>query len=190
MLKDLFLKNRSCRTYDESYQVSREELCDMVDCARLAPASMNVQPFRYRLVYTPEERALVQPLTGWAAGLPDIKLPPEGKCPTAFIVICQDTEKFGPQERFLKDVGICALAIQMRACEMGLAGCMIGSFDRKKVKEVLGLEENVAPLLVIALGKSAEECCITGVADGSTRYYRDENNVHYVPKRALEDIVF
>ena len=190
MLKDLFLMNRSCRTYDESYQVSREELCDMVDCARLAPASMNVQPFCYRLVYTPEERAVVQPLTGWAAGLPGVKLPPKGQCPTAFIVICQDTEKFGPQERFLKDVGICALAIQMRACEMGLAGCMIGSFDRAKVRDALGMKENVAPLLVIAIGKRAEECCITEVKDDSTRYYRDENNVHYVPKRALEDIVF
>lgn len=190
MLKELFLKNRSCRTYDESYKVSREELCDMVDCARLAPSSMNMQPFCYRLVHTPEELALVQPLTGWAAGLPDIKLPPEGKCPTAFIVICQDTAKFGPQERFLKDVGICALAIQMRACEMGLAGCMIGSFDRKKIHEVLGLAETVVPLLVIAVGKGDEECQITRVQGDSTRYYRDENNVHFVPKRALEDIIF
>ena len=190
MLKELFLKNRSCRTYDENYKVSREELCDMVDCARLAPASMNVQPFCYRLVYTPEELSLVQPLTGWAARLPGMKLPPEGKCPTAFIVICQDTEQFGPQERFLKDVGICALAIQMRACEMGLAGCMIGSFDRRKIHDVLGLAENVAPLLVIAIGKGDEECRITEVKDGQTRYFRDENNVHYVPKRALSDIVF
>ena len=25
--------------------------------------------------------------------------------------------------------------------------------------------------------------------DGSTTYYRDENQVHYVPKRSLEDVL-
>ena len=190
MLKELFTQNRSCRTYDVSYKVSREELMDMVDCARLAPSSVNLQPLCYRLVYEPEELAAVQPLTKWAGLLPDKKLPPEGKCPTGFIVICQDTEKFGPKDRFAKDVGICALAIQLRAGEMGLAGCMIGSYNGPKVKEVLGIPEQIEPLLVVAVGKPAEECHITDVQDDNTRYYRDENDVHWVPKRALEDIVF
>ena len=190
MLKELLIKNRSCRAYDESYRVSREELLDMVDCARFAPSSINLQPLSYRLVYTPEELALVQPLTRWAGLLPEVELPPKGQCPTGFIVICQDTEKFGPKERFLKDVGICALAIQLRAGEMGLAGCMIGSYDAKKLKEALNIPEKTEPLLVVAVGKSAEECRLTEVQGDSTRYYRDENNIHYVPKRALEDIVF
>ena len=52
------------------------------------------------------------------------------------------------------------------------------------------LAENLEPRLIIALGKPAEEIHIVPVGeDGSTAYYRDENNVHYVPKRALEDIV-
>jgi len=190
MLTELFLKNRSCRSYDESYQVTREQLCDMVECARLAPSSVNMQPLCYKLVYSREELEKVQPLTKWAGMLKDRKLPPKGHCPTGFIVICQDTLKFGPKDRFLKDVGICALAIQLKACEMGLAGCMIGSFDALKMKEALKLPEGVEPLLVVAVGKSDETCCITEVKDNDTRYYRDENNVHYVPKRALSDIVF
>ena len=45
-------------------------------------------------------------------------------------------------------------------------------------------------MLVIALGKPAETIILTEVGeDGNTAYYRDENDVHYVPKRKLEDII-
>ncbi|MBQ8510818.1 MAG: nitroreductase family protein [Clostridia bacterium] len=189
MLKDLLTENRSCRTFDESRAVTVDELRDMVDCARLTPSSVNLQPLCYRLVYTDEELAAVQPLTKWAGALPQLHLPPEGHRPRAFIVICQDTAKFGSADKFLKDVGICALAIQLRACEMGLAGCMIGSYNKAALASVLKLPESVVPLLVVGIGKPDEERRITEVRDDQTRYYRDETNVHYVPKRSLSDII-
>ncbi|MBO5219536.1 MAG: nitroreductase family protein [Clostridia bacterium] len=188
MLKELLTGNRTCRTFDESRRITREELLDMVDCARLTPSSMNLQPLCFRIVYTPEELQKVQPLTKWAGALPELHLPPEGHRPTAFIVICQDTEKFGDGAKFQKDVGITALAIHLRAAEMGLAGCMIGSFAKGSLKEALALPGAVEPLLVIGLGKADETREIVGLRDGSTTYYR-EDGVHKVPKRALEDIV-
>jgi len=42
---------------------------------------------------------------------------------------------------------------------------------------------------VIALGKPAETVQLVEAVDGKTTYYRDENGVHYVPKRPLEDIL-
>ena len=188
MLKELLTSNRTCRTFDESRKITAEELTDMVDCARLAPSSMNLQPLTYRLVYKPEELVKVQPLTKWAAALPELQLPPEGHCPTGFIVICQNTELFGSTDKWNKDVGICALAIHLRAAEMGLAGCMIGSFSKDGIKSALALPENTEPLLVIGLGKPDEERRIVPVKDGATKYYR-ENGVHLVPKRGLEDII-
>lgn len=188
MLKDILLQNRTCRTFDESRKVTRDELLDMVDCARITPSSMNLQPLSYRLVCTPEELAKVQPLTKWGGALPELNLPPEGHRPTAFIVICQDTEKFGAADKFMKDVGITALAIHLRAAEMGLAGCMIGAFAKGSLKEALALPESVEPLLVIGIGKPDEVREIVPLRDGATKYYR-ENGVHKVPKRALEDIV-
>ena len=48
----------------------------------------------------------------------------------------------------------------------------------------------MAPLLVVAIGEPAETVVLMEVGpDGSVQYYRDENDVHYVPKRALEDIL-
>ena len=188
MLKELFYNTRTCRTFDESRAVSYEELCDMIDCARLTPSSANIQPLSYRLVFEKSERDALLPLTKWAGALPELELPPKGKCPTAFIVICQDTEKFGDASKFKCDVGICALAIYMRAAEIGLAGCMIGSFDKVRTIEVLSLPESTEPLLIIALGKEAEERKIVPISDGKTKYYR-EDGIHFVPKRELSDII-
>ena len=47
MLKDLVLKNRSYRGFDESVRISRETLEGFVDCARLCPSSVNKQPLKY-----------------------------------------------------------------------------------------------------------------------------------------------
>jgi hypothetical protein len=39
------------------------------------------------------------------------------------------------------------------------------------------------------IGKPAEDIVLTEVVDGKTGYYRDAEDRHYVPKRALEDLV-
>lgn len=66
MLKDLVLKNRSYRGFDESVRISRETLEGFVDCARLCPSSVNKQPLKYFLTWEPEEVEKVQGLTKWA----------------------------------------------------------------------------------------------------------------------------
>ena len=190
MFKDLVKANRSYRGYDESRRVTREELLEMVDCARLAASSVNMQPLRYYIAWEKDEVDRIQPLTGWAKGLPDLELPHKGMCPTAFIIICQDTKVWESLARFQKDVGLAAQTILLAATEMGLGGCMIGSFQAGEVLRALDLPEHLAPMLVVAIGKPAERIVLTEAAEGeSVAYYRDADDVHYVPKRALKDIV-
>ena len=74
MLKDLVLKNRSYRGFDESVRISRETLEGFVDCARLCPSSVNKQPLKYFLAWEPEEVEKVQGLTKWARALPEMVL--------------------------------------------------------------------------------------------------------------------
>lgn len=189
MLKDLIRANRSYRGYDENRKITKEELLELVDCARLTPSSVNMQPFRYYLAWEKEEVDRIQTLTKWARALPQMELPHPGMCPTAFIVICQDTELNDSLARFQKDVGIVAQTMLLAATEMGLGGCMIGNFPAGTLKEAIGLPQTLAPLLVVAIGKPAEQIVLTEIEEGeSTNYYRDENDVHYVPKRRLEDI--
>ena len=190
MFKDLVKVSRSYRGYDESYHFTEKELADFVDCARFAPSSVNGQPFRYYLAWQKEKVALIQSFTRWARALPDMKLPHVGKCPTGFIVICQDLNLGDSIARYQKDVGIVAQTMLLAATEKGLGGCMIGNFGPEKVKEALELPENLIPVLIVAFGKPDEKIVLTEIEEGqSTKYYRDENDVHYVPKRKLKDII-
>ena len=77
----------------------------------------------------------------------------------------------------------------LAAVEMGLGGCMIGSFNAGLLRDVLNLEENIKPQLVIALGKPDEEIILTDAVDGNIGYYRDEEDRHYVPKRSVQDMI-
>ena len=67
---------------------------------------------------------------------------------------------------------------------------MIGNFGAGSLKTELNLPDDLAPLLVVAVGEPAETVRLVEVGPGeSTKYYRDERDVHYVPKRRLEDVV-
>ena len=189
MFKDIVMKNRSYRGYDESFRFTKEMLEEYVDVTRFCPSSVNMQPLKYYIAYDKGEVDLIQSMTKWARALPDLNLPFEGHRPTGFIVICQDTNLNSNLNRFCKDVGIVAQTILLMAASQDLGGCMIGNFVKEEVQSKLKLSENLVPLLIVALGKPDETIVITEVKDNQTKYYRDENNVHYVPKRKLEDIL-
>lgn len=190
MFRDLVIANRSYRGYDEMYKITREDLLELVDCARLVPSSVNAKPFKYFLAWKPVEVDTIQSLTKWAGLLPQMQLPHEGMCPTGFIVIYQDLTVSESLSRYQKDVGIVAQTLLLAAVEKGLGGCMIGNFGAEAVKSAFHLDENLMPMLIVALGKPKEEVVLTEIEDGEdTKYYRDENDVHYVPKRKLEDVI-
>lgn len=89
------------------------------------------------------------------------------------------------------DDGITAQTMMLGAAEKGLGGCMIASFQRKEAAQVLGIDtERYSLDLILALGKPKEKVVVVPLEKGGdVRYYRDENQVHYVPKRKLEDII-
>ena len=88
------------------------------------------------------------------------------------------------------DAGIAAQTIMLASTEEGFGGCMILSFKRVELKKILAMPEGLEPVLVLALGRPIEDIRLVDAENGDTTYYRDENQVHYVPKRRLEDIWF
>ena len=190
MFRDLVIANRSYRGYDESYRFTKEQLMAYVDLTRYTASSVNAQPLKYYIAWEKDKVDQIQAMTKWGRALPQLTLPHPGMCPTAFIVICEDLS-IGPNpDRYQKDVGIVAQTILLAAAEQGLGGCMIGNFQPEQVRCELGLADNLRVMLIVALGKPAEKIVLTEVGeDGSIKYYRDENDVHYVPKRKLEDIL-
>ena len=190
MFLDLVKQARSHRGFRQDRKVTRQELEHLVECARFTPAARNDQVLKYYLAEKPETVAAIQPLTKWAGALAELHLPRKGAEPVAYIVICLDGSLAENPAPYQRDVGIVAQTMLLAAAEMGLNGCMIGSFAAGELREKLGLPETIRPQLLLALGEGTDRIVITDVGeDGSTTYYRDAEDTHYVPKRTLEQLI-
>lgn len=163
-------------------------LKELVDLARMTASTANSQALKYRLAVTKEECENLFPHIFWAGALTDWPGPEEGQRPSGYILICCD-RMLGSNK--LWDEGIAAQTILLGAVEKGFGGCMIGSFKREEAAKAMGIDlERYSLDLIVALGKPKETVKIVPLKeDGDVRYYRDENQIHYVPKRKLEDII-
>ncbi|MGD8968485.1 MAG: nitroreductase family protein [Anaerolineae bacterium] len=123
----------------------------------------------------------------WAGYLKDWAGPAEGERPAAYIVILGDTEI---RKNFGCDHGIAAQSIMLGATERGLGGCMLGALDTRGLREALSIPDRYDILLALALGKPKETVVLEETGpDGDIKYYRDEDGVHHVPKRPLEELI-
>lgn len=74
--------------------------------------------------------------------------------------------------------------------ENGYGGCLIGIYRKEKIISTLNIPERYDPLLIIALGKPKETVRLEEIDEGQDiKYYRDEQGIHHVPKRKLENII-
>lgn len=187
MLADLVRNNRSYRRFHQEIAIELETLKKLVDLTRYCASSANLQPLKYILSCEPDTNAVIFEQLSWAAYLKEWAGPPEGERPSAYIVVLGDTSV---TKSFSCDHGIVSQTILLGAAEKGLGGCMIGSVRRKKLAEALAIPKHLQILLVIALGKPKETVVIETVgSEGDIKYWRDDQGVHHVPKRPLDDII-
>jgi nitroreductase len=187
MLRDLVARNRSYRRFHEEVDITVETLRELVDLARLSASAKNFQPLKYILSCDRRGNSMIFPHLVWARFLTNWPGPGEGERPSAYIVILGDMEI----SRFWDyDAGIAAQSILLGATEKGLGGCMIANVDRQGLRKALKIQARYEILLVLALGKPKEKVVIETVgAGGETKYWRDDQGVHHVPKRPLDDII-
>ncbi len=69
MLRDLIAKNRTHRRFYEDVTISRAELEDLIDYARLSASGGNKQPLKYILSYEKEMNEHIYATLVWAAYL-------------------------------------------------------------------------------------------------------------------------
>ena len=186
-LRDLVLRNRSYRRFDESYRIERATLVELIGLARCTPSAANRQPLKYILSADQKTNDRIFPCLTWAAYLKDWDGPAPGERPTAYIVILIDE---GIARDWWCDDGIAAQTILLGAVEKGLGGCMIGSINKERLRQELDIPEHLKIRLVVALGKPAEQVRLEDLAPGGDiRYWRDKKDVHHVPKRTLAELI-
>lgn len=187
MIKELIMKNRTYRRFYQEVEIEQSILEELIDLARLSSSGANLQPLKYVISNSKEKNQLIFQHLKWAGYLTNWVGPVEGERPSAYIVILADKEI---SKNVLWDHGIACQSILLGACEKGLGGCMFGSVNREGLKSDLNIPEQYEPLLVIALGKPKETVVLEECkSSDDIKYWRDEKEVHHVPKRRLEDVI-
>lgn len=187
MLRDLVEKNRTYRRFYEDVKIDRKTLEELIELARLSSTGGNLQSLRYVLSCEEEKNNLIFPHLRWAGYLKDWDGPEAGERPSAYIIMFVDKNI---SSNYFWDHGIAAQSILLGATEKGLGGCQFGSIDREGLKKALKVPEQYELVLAIALGKPKEVVVMEDMkAPKDVKYWRDENKVHHVPKRKLEDLI-
>lgn len=190
MIEKIVAESRSYRSFDESRKISKEELVELINIARLCPSAMNRQPIKYKLVYSREEVEEFLAITKWGGMLPDLTLPPDGKHPQAFIIVCCDSDLCENIDSARFDAGIVSQTIMLSACEKGLGGCILAAFDKTRANQILSIDKRYTPIVALALGKPDENVIICNTSsNGSIAYFRDVSGTHFVPKRSSEELI-
>ena len=182
-LRRLLQHNRSYRGYDNSFVVRQDQLRRIIEVATLCPSARNQQVLRFRPVLKDESDKVLSHIRLGGA-LPELHLPFPASEPDAFVVICSTVE----ESKYVDmDLGIVAQSMLLQATEIGLGGICIGAFDHEPIKEALNLAYE--PLLVLAIGRPKESIELVECHEGDSLTYYRNNDIHYVPKLSLDDLI-
>ena len=143
-------KRRSVRTYLDK-PIEEEKLNAALEAGRLAPSASNRQEWRFVIVRDGEVRRKL----GEAANGQSFV----GKAPVV-IVACAVTDGHVMscgQLCYPIDVAIALDHISLAAVEQGLGTCWIGAFNEGRVKEILGIPEEVRVVGLMPIGYPATQ---------------------------------
>jgi len=154
-VRDAVINRRSIRGYDANKTVSREVIAEILDAARYAPSSGNLQNWKVILVFDPNQKAELASSAlrqQWITSAP------------VLLVICNTVSDV---ERLYKERGKSLYSIQnvaafiqnilLLAQDKGLSTCWVGAFDSEGVRRVLRIPDGVEPEAIISVGYGIEE---------------------------------
>ena len=150
---------QSDRAYDKTRAVEPEKLERILEAARLAPSACNAQPWKFVVVTDSELSAKVGKASAglgmnkFAKDAPvHILIVEESMNVTSFLG-AKIKDKYFP----LIDIGIAAAHIVLAAESEGLGSCILGWFDEKEIKKLIGIPANKRLLLDVAIGYPLKE---------------------------------
>lgn len=183
-LDTLFEKNRSYRGYKKDFVVKQDMLERIVNVNTKIASGKNQQALRFKLVTKGENADFVLENIKLGGMLPELHLPYKGTEPESFIIVCGTV----PENKILDiDLGISLQSMALKATEMGLNALIICAFNKTNITEHFKLQYE--PLAILAVGKGAENIKLKTSSPEESRAYFRENDVHFVPKLKLEDII-
>ena len=150
-VKEAIEKRRAYRSLDPA-EITEELIRDLAESARLTPSCFNNQPWRFVFVYDPtvlkEMHAALSKGNEWIHYASMIVV--------VFTKKDLDCDVKG-REYYLFDTGMATAHMILRATELGLVAHPIAGFHEDKVKEILGIPDDMTIITLVNFGKRREE---------------------------------
>ena len=150
---------QSVRQYRQR-PVARELLDRLIEAVRLAPSASNTQPWKLIIVDDPELRSRVAQAT-FSKAVAFNRFAVEA--PVIAVFLMESSGLVTQVGAFLKrrpfsliDIGIAASHFCLQAAELGLGTCILGWFDERRIKRLLGIPRGRRIGLLVTLGYAAE----------------------------------
>lgn len=141
-------ERRSVRNYSER-PLDWDIVSDVLDAARYAPSSGNVQDWRFVVIKKHETIKEIANLCNqdWIETAP------------VLIIVCSDIHKIkrlygeqGEKTFYLQNTSAAIQNMLLRAYDLGLGSCWIGDFDEKKLTELVKIKAGIKPVSIISIG--------------------------------------
>lgn len=142
-------KRQSDRKY-KNQAVEKEKIIQCLETARLSPSANNSQPWKFVVV---DDSDIKEQIAECTIGLGMNKF--THQCPVIVAVVLEKQNFMSTIGSMIKnkdyslfDVGIAVNQFCLQAADLGLGTCIIGWFDEKKIKKILGVRNRRIPLLI------------------------------------------
>lgn len=154
---DLCLRRQSCRDFADR-PVEHEKLVRCVEAARLTPSGCNSQPWSFIVVENPE---LVNAVAKCSQQL-GLNTYISGA--HAFFVVLEEHARLMPQLKCIidsqyfaaGDIGACTAYLCLEAESQGIGTCVLGIFDREKLRTLLNIPQEKQIRSLVAVGYPAD----------------------------------
>ena len=157
---DLARRRQSDRAFDTTRKVEPEKIARILEAAQLAPSACNAQPYRMIVVDDPELKNKVADTTSSKV----LGMNHFTKQAPVHIIIVEENPNFTSgigavvKDKHFPyiDIGIVAAHLTLAAADEGLGSCILGWFDEKKLRALLGIPARKRILLDVVVGYSTQ----------------------------------
>ena len=181
----LILHRRSIRKFKQD-PVPVNILKKLVNAARLAPSGANLQPLEFVVINSKDICDDVFRTLAWAGYISPRGIPGPGERPVAYILVLANTSI--RKENYQWDAGAAMENMILTALAEGIGSCWIGSINRARLAELLGIPPHLVIDSILALGYSAESPK-KEILKKDCKYWKDDKGRLHVPKRDLVKII-
>lgn len=144
---DITYNRKSIRVYDENVKISHEEMLEMIQKATIAPSSVNMQPWRFVVVESPEEKQKLKPLIRFNTRQNDTS--------SAMILIFGDMECYEYGEAiYTQAVTEGKMSPEVRDQQLAAIIPYYKNFTRAEMNDVVKIDSSLAAMQLMLVARS------------------------------------